>query len=201
MQGLDSDTQHATLRIIKYTTVALVVASITFLFYLGKASLESQAYQPRTRTDRLIAQSPELARAVQQAGQLALFSGIVALLLLLFLVGLLIYSFAIKKGSFEADRTDRRMVRILSRFSLDEFGNMCFDRWEESSPGAKLYVQVQYENGRERELMVAWEIFLQCGEGMEGMGVIEGNYLIGFVPPQVLIQQQPIPPDPFHKGP
>lgn len=201
MRGFDTDTQFKATGILKLNLVALCLATIAFFYFSGHAGILREAFLSTNKAGKTVASSPATADAINQANAMSLLFGILAALLLLLLIGLMVYSFAVKGGSFEADKTDRRQVRILSRFSADEFGNLCFDNWEDISPGAKLYVQVQFENGRERELMVAWEIFLQCGEGMEGIGVIEGNYLIGFVPPQVIMQHQPIPPDPFHKGP
>lgn len=89
-------------------------------------------------------------------------------------------------------------VTILNRFAVGDYGKMAFTDWEIETPGGELLVQVQLPDGRKRELHVPWEIFLSCGEGMKGMGVIQGHYLIGFVPPNVSAQRQPLPPDPFH---
>lgn len=107
----------------------------------------------------------------------------------------------IRKASLPgATSTITTEVWILNRFAYTEIGEMIFDQWEDLAPGGKLYVQVQLPNGAQREYSVPWEVFLECGEGQKGIGVIEGSYLIGFSPNRIQQIGQGPPPDPFHPG-
>lgn len=79
---------------------------------------------------------------------------------------------------------------IVSRFAINEVGEMIFGNFEEDAPGGKLYVQIRYPDGRTSEFQTVWGVFCQCGEGMRGSALSKGNWLTGFAP--LMTPSQPI---------
>ena len=199
MQGLDHEGSQR-------VTTTLVIAGLALLFlfslqtYFAYSAFQDMlVYATSHPNSHQIKTSSESYRQFITDSSLMWVFRVLSVIDLLFIVGFLIYLFVNRGGPTSSDTPKAQHIRILSRFAVDNFGNMFFDQWQDYAPGGKLYVQVQFEDGRERELITPWEIFVNCGEGMYGFGVVEGNYLIGFSPPVTIAQPTPIPPDPFQR--
>ena len=73
-------------------------------------------------------------------------------------------------------------VVVVSRFAMNEVGEMIFTDFEYDAPGGKLYVQLRYPDGHVEEMRTAWGVFSQCGEGMRGAAMVKGTWLSSFAP-------------------
>ena len=93
--------------------------------------------------------------------------------------------------------------RILSRFAINDVGEMVFSDWEDYAPGGKLYIQLELPTNKTRELRTSWQVFLMCGEGMVGSVYLDGDWISSFVPRKVesnLPQSPPTTLNDWHQG-
>jgi hypothetical protein len=70
---------------------------------------------------------------------------------------------------------------VIIKFAINTAGEQVYDVYEGEDPDYKYYVQLQLPNGRKEEFRCAYPVFLNCGEGMKGEAVAQGNWLSQFI--------------------
>lgn len=121
-----------------------------------------------------------------------LLSGAIFVLVLgpvLFLAGMGLVAYAVFSGlSFtntlrtKSAPTPLDGVRIQARYAMNTIGEMLFNEQDWDLPGTRFYVRILYPNGRSSELECAYPVFCQCGEGMWGTAIIQGDWVSQFTP-------------------
>lgn len=71
-------------------------------------------------------------------------------------------------------------VKVMSRYALNDAGEMVFSNFEYEAGGGKMYVQLMMPNQENLEFQTSWGVFLACGEGMTGNAIVQGDWLTSF---------------------
>ena len=105
--------------------------------------------------------------------------------------GLLLMGYGIAKGlhvEHAASKTTTQVqmpeCRIVARFAINSIGETLFSEMDIDfeDPKTQFLIRVAPAHGAQIELKTNEQVWLQCGEGMRGTLVVQGDWLGSFVP-------------------
>ena len=83
-----------------------------------------------------------------------------------------------KKLSTTTDMSVFPDVYVVARFAVNEIGEMVFSDFFPEE--CKLYVRIQFRNGRSQELRTQMEVWERVPEGVRGTAHLQGDWLARF---------------------